>query len=96
MNLKLSNVISDITGETGMGIIKAIAKGERNPDELIKHCRRGLKNTKETIKKSLEGNYSEEHIFILQQDLELYEFYQKKIYEKLLIQVKLTIIEILK
>jgi len=79
MNLKLSNVISDITGETGMGIIKAIAKGERNPDELIKHCRRGLKNTKETIKKSLEGNYSEEHIFILQQDLELYEFYQKKI-----------------
>lgn len=79
MNIRLSNVISDISGEIGMGIIRDIVKGERDPDELIKNCRRGLKNSNEVIKKSLEGNYSDEHIFILGQNLELYDFYQKQI-----------------
>ena len=79
MNIKLSNVISDITGETGMGIIRDIVKGEHNPEELIKNCRRGLKNPMDVIKKSLEGNYTEEHVFLLSQNLELYDFYKKKI-----------------
>lgn len=79
MNIRLSNVISDIAGETGMGIIRDILRGERNPDELVKNCRRGLKNSSDVIKKSLEGNYTEEYVFILSQNLELYESYQSKI-----------------
>lgn len=81
MNILLHNVISDITGESGMAIIRAIIKGERNPDELVKLCRKGLKNPPEVIKKSLEGNYLDEHIFTLTQAVDLYDFYQKQILE---------------
>ena len=81
MNIQLHNVISDITGESGMAIIRAIIRGERNPDELVKLCKRGLKNSPDVIKKSLEGNYLDEHIFTLTQAVELYDFYQKQILE---------------
>lgn len=81
MNIQLHNVISDITGESGMAIIRAIIKGERSPDELVKCCKKNLKNTPDVIKKSLEGNYLDEHIFTLKQAVELYDFYQRQILE---------------
>lgn len=81
MNIQLHNVISDITGKSGMAIIRAIIKGERNPDELVKLCDHGLKNPISVIRKSLEGNYLDEHIFTLTQAVELYDFYQKQILE---------------
>jgi len=51
MNIQLHNVISDITGKSGMAIIKAIIDGERNPDNLVLHCDKRLKNPVEVIKK---------------------------------------------
>jgi hypothetical protein len=81
MNVKLQHVVSDITGETGMKIIRAILAGERNPRKLAemrdKHC----KNPVEVIAKSLEGNYREEHLFELRQAVELYDSYLRMMAE---------------
>jgi len=79
MNLQLHNVVTDITGMTGMRIIKAILAGERNPEVLAALRDRRCKNSKETIARSLKGSYRPEHLFSLQQAVELYEFYQAKI-----------------
>jgi transposase len=79
MNLLLHNVVSDITGTTGMKILKAIIAGERNPQVLASHRDPHCRNSVETIAKSLVGNYREEHLFALQQAVELYETYQSKI-----------------
>lgn len=79
MNLQLHNVVTDITGVTGMKIIKAILAGERNPQMLASMRDKRCKNSKETIARSLHGNYRPEHLFSLQQAVELYEFYQQKI-----------------
>ena len=79
MNLLLHNVVSDITGVTGMSIIKAILAGERNPQVLASMRDRRCKNTVETIAKSLEGNYRPEHLFSLKQAVETFEFYQAQI-----------------
>lgn len=81
MNLHLHNVISDITGATGMAIIRAILGGERDPLKLAMHRDERCKSDQETIKKSLEGNYRSEHLFALKQAFELYEFYREKIVE---------------
>lgn len=78
MNIKLHNVISDITGKSGMNILRAISDGERNPDNLVKLCDKGLKASEEVIRKSLEGQYTEDNIFALKQEIELYDFYQLK------------------
>lgn len=79
MNVLLHNVVTDITGVTGMGIIKAIIAGERDPKTLAGLRDKRCKNTIETIARSLHGNYRAEHLFSLQQAVELYEFYLQKI-----------------
>ena len=79
MNLQLHNVVSDITGLTGMRIINAILAGERNPEALAKFRDKRCKNDEKTIARSLYGNYRPEHLFSLQQAVELHEFYQAKI-----------------
>jgi len=79
MNLQLHNVISDITGETGMRIIRAITAGEHNPKTLATYRDYRCKNSFAIIEKSLTGSYREEHLFSLSQALELYDVYQKKI-----------------
>lgn len=79
MNLQLHNVVTDITGTTGMRIIKAILGGERNPDALAAMRDPRCKNSTVTIARSLKGNYRPEHLFSLQQAVELYEIYQTKI-----------------
>lgn len=81
MNLLLHNVVSDITGVTGMKIIKAILAGERDPDVLSLNRQEGCRNSKETIAKSLVGNFRDEHMFALKQAVHLYEFYQALIAE---------------
>ena len=79
MNLQLHNVVADITGATGMRIIKAILNGERDPDVLAvlrdKRCKNGVC----TIAASLKSNYRPEHLFSLRQAVEFYEFHQSKI-----------------
>lgn len=79
MNIQLHNVISDITGETGMKIIRSIIDGERDPKVLAEYRHYSCKNTIETIEKSLVGTYREEHLFALSQALELFDVYQTKI-----------------
>ncbi len=79
MNLLLDNVVSDITGKTGMTIIRSILSGQRDPLILAHHRNRNCKNSEEVIAKSLKGHYKEEHLFSLRQAVELYDFYQRQI-----------------
>lgn len=78
MNVKLSNVISDVTGLTGMTIIQAILDGERDPVKLAEHADPRCKNSTEVIAKSLVGHWRDDHIFELRQAFELVRIYQKK------------------
>ena len=79
MNVQLANVLSDLSGVSGMKIIAAILKGERDPWELAALVMPGVKATSEEIVKSLEGNWRKELLFVLKQQVELYKIYQQKI-----------------
>jgi len=79
MNLQLHRVISDITGTTGMAIIHAIIAGERNPQKLAAFKDGRIKASCGEIAGALTGDYRPELVFILQQELQLYEFYQAQI-----------------
>jgi len=79
MNLQLHKVLSNVTGVTGMNIIRAIIAGERDPEKLALMREHGVKNTPETIAKALEGDYRQEHLFALKQAVELYDFYHQQI-----------------
>lgn len=81
MNLQLHHVISDITGATGMQIIRAIVAGERNSDVLAEMRDVRCKATIETVRAALVGNYQPEHVFALKQALALYDFYQRSVAE---------------
>ena len=79
MNLKLQHVVSDITGVTGMKIIRSIVHGERDPKVLADYRDPRCKQSLSTIEASLVGNYRSEHLFSLKQALEIYDFYADKI-----------------
>jgi len=79
MNLLLHNVVSDITGKTGMSIIRSILNGERNSKKLASLRDKRCKNSVETIQKSLKGHFKKEHLFALKQATELYDTYQQQI-----------------
>ena len=79
MNLQIHHVISDISGQTGMRIIRAIVAGKRDPKQLAALRDVRTKATEETIAKALEGDYRAEHVFALKQSLELFDSYQKQI-----------------
>ncbi|HZC35547.1 MAG TPA: IS110 family transposase [Chthoniobacterales bacterium] len=79
MNVQLANVISDITGETGLAIIEAILAGERDGKKLAQLKHRRIVASQETIAKSLEGNWRPELLFALQTALDRYKFYQQQI-----------------
>lgn len=81
MNLQLHHVVTDITGITGMKIIRAIAAGERDLDVLASYRDVRCHASTDTIKAALNGNDRPEHIFALTQSLDLYDFYQAKILE---------------
>lgn len=81
MNIQLHNVLSDITGQTGFCIIRAIVAGERNTKKLSEFRDRRCKSSLEVIEKSLEGNYKPEHLFKLRQELSLYDKFQEMLAE---------------
>jgi transposase len=81
MNLHLHNVISDITGLTGMAIIRSIVAGVTDPKILATLRHERCRNPEEVIEASLVGNYRQEHLFSLKQALELYDYYMQKITE---------------
>ena len=79
MNVQLSQEVSDITGVTGLTILRAIVAGERNPQKLASMPKPGCKKSLEEIGKALTRTWREEHLFVLQQSLELYDFYTRHI-----------------
>jgi transposase len=79
MNVQLSNAISDVSGVTGLAIIRAILKGERDPFQLAKLRNYRIQASEEEIARSLEGNWQEDVLFELQQAVEAYDFCQKQI-----------------
>lgn len=81
MNLQLHHVVTDVTGVTGMKIIRAIVGGERDPSVLANMRDRNCKSSVDTIRAALVGNYQPEHVFALQQALALYDFYQLRVDE---------------
>ena len=81
MNLKLQHVVSDVTSVTGMAILKAILVGERDPLTLARLRDRHCQQSEAEIARALQGNWRAEHLFALQQAVELYEFYHRQIAE---------------
>lgn len=79
MNIRLDQAVSDPTGDTGLRIIRAIVAGERDPHKLaaLRHPR--CKKTEEEIAQALTGTWREEHLFVLKQSLEFYDFYTRQI-----------------
>ena len=81
MNVQIANVISDISGVTGMAILDAILKGERDRYQLADLANPRIQASKEEIARSLEGNWRPELLFVLRQQRDLYHEYQKRIGE---------------
>lgn len=81
MNIKLHDVISDITGQSGTRMIKAILEGERDANELANLASGRIKASKEQLAKSLTGVWREEFLFELKQAFDLYEYLSLKISE---------------
>src|SRR5437870_5454031 len=80
-NRQLHRVLSDMTGLSGLRILDAILAGERNPLQLAGLCHSRVKSSRDTVAKSLEGDYRVEHIFTLRQSLAGYRYYQGLIAE---------------
>lgn len=74
MNIQLANVISDVVGETGQRILRAIVSGERDAAVLAAMKDVRIRASKEEIAKSLQGNWRAEHLFALKQALALFDF----------------------
>ena len=82
MNIKLGEVISQVHGASGMRMMKAIIKGERDPDALLLLCEDRIKKQKaHEVIKALEGNYNETWLFMLEQNIKLWELHQNQVTE---------------
>jgi transposase len=81
MNLMLHLVLSDITGTTGLKIVRSILAGERDPVRLAAHRDRRCHASLQEIIAALTGNYRAEHLFTLKQQFEAYEFNCKQLAE---------------
>ncbi len=82
MNVKIHEVISDLTGESGLSVVRGILDGLRHPQALLALCHRQIQEKKaERMLAALEGTWKEEHLFALRQAYELWKFYQEKISE---------------
>jgi transposase len=79
MNVQLHKAVSDITGKTGMSIIRAIVQGERDPHTLARMRHGRLKASRGELAQALTGHYRAEHLFALEQALEGYDFLHRQI-----------------
>lgn len=78
MNIKLTEVLAQIHGASGIKMIEAIINGERNSEKLLALCHQKLKNNKEEqLLKALEGNYNETWLFLLEQNYRMYQLHQQ-------------------
>ena len=87
MNLKLTTVLSDITGSTGRQIIAAILKGTRDPHKLAKLRDRRCKADEQQIAQALTGSYRDEHLLALRLAYDAWQFYHKQI-DKVDVQIQ--------
>jgi transposase len=81
MNIQLTEVISDVMGQTGQAIIRDIVAGQREPKLLAKHRHRRIKASEQDIVRALTGNWREEHLFVLKQALAMYDDIAKHLAE---------------
>lgn len=81
MNIQLAQVISDVTGVTGLKILRAIVQGERNPETLAALRDGRIKADQASIVRSLHGNWRAEHLHALSQELACHDFLEKQINE---------------
>ena len=79
MNLQLPLVVSDITGVTGLRILRDIVAGQRDPQQLARHRDYRCRASEADIVGALTGHYRAEHLFALQQNLELFDTYQRQL-----------------
>ena len=79
MNIHLHVVLSDITGVSGMKILRAIAAGEHDPVRLASLANTQVRAPLEEITQALSGHYTEEHLFVFRQALELFDVFQAKV-----------------
>jgi transposase len=79
MNLQLPIVISDITGVTGLRILRDIISGQTDPHALAQHRDHRCQASAAEITAALTGHYRPEHVFVLQQNLELFDVYQQQL-----------------
>jgi transposase len=84
MNVRVQRAVSDIDGATGMAILRAITKGERDAQKLAKLRDRRCSKTEQEIAEQLRGHWREDHVFSLQQALKMYDAVEERIaaYEK--------------
>ena len=81
MNVQIHHVLSDITGLSGLAILDAILAGERDCLKLAQLCHPSIKSPRDKIAQALEGDYRQEHLFVLKQSLAGYRYYQDRIVE---------------
>jgi len=79
MNLQLHKVLSDISGKTGLSILRAIVDGQRDPEHLVQLCHPNCKRPKQDFLDALTGHYKQEHLFILGQALQTFDFCKQKL-----------------
>lgn len=79
MNIKLHTEISDLTGKTGMAIVRAIIAGERDPRNFLPLIDPRIKAKTENIEKSLQGNWRDEQLFTLEENHTCYRFFLERI-----------------
>jgi len=81
MNIQLANVISDLSGWTGMRIVRAILAGERDPQALAALSHPAIHASRDTLANSLEGTWRADLVFVLQQEVTMYDAYLHRIEE---------------
>lgn len=80
MNLKIHLVLSKLSGESGMRMVRAILDGERDPERLLSLCATRIQRTKEReMRAALHGIYRDDHLFALRQAVECWDFYQRQL-----------------
>lgn len=81
MNVRVELAVSDVTGKTGMAIIRAILKGERDSEELAKMRDPRCEKSEEEIAAALFGKYTDDHLFELDQAVRTWDHFQTLIAE---------------
>src|SRR5829696_7643169 len=81
MNIQLSLVLTDITGVTGLAMLRAMIAGERDPQQLAQFRQSGCKHSEAEIVKALTGKWDDAQLFVLQQAVDLFDYYTTKIVE---------------